>query len=170
MKVLKNTVMAMAMAMTASLASADAYAEQKIGFVNIQMVFEGIPQAAVIQQEIIAEFKDQMEVVQRLEKDLQYYLERQTRASATMSEEEMAELEQQVINLRDEYTAKAQPLQQNIQRRQAEERNRFQAMILEGINKVAKAENYDFVFTSTSVTFAKEQHDISQKVLDEIRN
>ena len=166
MKALKATAVAMTLA--ASLTSASAYAQQKIGVANVQAIFQSIPQAATIQQTIAEEFKDDLEVVNRLEKDLQYYLEKQKRDTATMSQQEIAELESKLLSLREEYAAKAQPLQQNIQRRQNEERNRILGMIQQGIDKVAQAEDYDVILNAGAVTYIDEQFNVSRQVIDAI--
>lgn len=166
MKALKRSVMAMALA--ASMASGSVYAQQKIGVVNVQAVFQSIPQAASIQQTIADEFKDDIEVVNRMEKDLQYYMEKQKRDTATMSQDEITELENQIIALRDEYAAKAQPLQQNIQRRQNEERNKLLTLIQENVNKVAAAEEFDIVLNANAIIYREDALELSQKVVDAI--
>ena len=58
-----------------------------------------------IQETIAAQFKDKTEEVSRLEKDIKYYLEKNQRDAATMSEKEKTELEGKIIALREEYTA-----------------------------------------------------------------
>ena len=55
---------------TAMMSSA-VQAEQKIGVVNVQGIFQAMPQAASIQEAIASEFKDKTEEVSRLEKTLQ---------------------------------------------------------------------------------------------------
>ena len=166
MKALKLTAVAMTLA--ASVASGSAYAQQKIGAANVQAIFQSLPQAATIQQSINAEFKDRIEEVNRMEKDLQYYMEKQKRDTATMSQQEITELEQQIKTLRDEYVAKAQPLQRDLERRSNEERNRLLGMIQQGINKVAEAENYDVILNAGAVAFIDEQYNVSQKVIEEV--
>lgn len=166
MKALKLTAVAMTLA--ASVASGSAYAQQKIGAANVQAIFQSLPQAAAIQQSINAEFKDRIEEVNRMEKDLQYYMEKQKRDTATMSQQEITELEQQIKTLRDEYVAKAQPLQRDLERRSNEERNRLLGMIQQGINKVAEAENYDVILNAGAVAFIDEQYNVSQKVIEEV--
>lgn len=166
MKALKLTAVAMTLA--ASVASGSAYAQQKIGAANVQAIFSSLPQAATIQQSINAEFKDRIEEVNRMEKDLQYYMEKQKRDTATMSQQEITELEQQIKTLRDEYVAKAQPLQRDLERRSNEERNRLLGMIQQGINKVAEAENYDVILNAGAIAFIDEQYNVSQKVIEEV--
>ena len=166
MKLFKRTAVAVTMA--ASMVSMGAQAQQKIGVVNVQQIFQSIPQAATIQQAINEEFKDDIESVKRLEKDLQYYMEKQKRDTATMSQDEIAKLEEQINNIRQEYADKAQPLQQNVQRRQTEERNKLLALIQTGITKIAEAEKYDVVLNAGAVTYIDEKLDLSRKVIDEI--
>ena len=153
---------------TAMMSSA-AMAEQKLGFVNVQGVFQALPQAAQIQETIRTEFKDQFDEVARLEKDIKYYLEKQQRDAATMSDKEKKELETKLISLRDDYQAKAQPLQQNAQRRQMEERNKILGLIKQDIDSIAAKDKYDLVINAEAVLYtADEKHDLSKQVIDQV--
>ena len=148
--------------------SSVAMAEQKIGAINVQGIFQSMPQAATIQQDIATEFKDKTEEVSRLEKDIKNYLEKNQRDAATMSTKEKTELEQKIITMRDEYTAKAQPLQQEIQTRLKEEQNKLLGLIKQSIDVVAAKEKYDVILNANAVAFIKEEHDISKLVLDQV--
>ena len=150
------------------MASTSVFAEQKIGAVNVQGVFQAMPQAADIQETIAAQFKDKTEEVSRLEKDIKYYLEKNQRDAATMSEKEKTELEGKIIALREEYTAKAQPLQKEIQARLQEEQNKLLGLIKQGIDAVASKGKYDVILNSNSVAFINPDNDISQLVLEQV--
>jgi outer membrane protein len=154
--------------LTTAMASSAVFAEQKIGAVNVQGIFQAMPQAASIQESISAEFKDKTEEVSRLEKDIKYYLEKNQRDTATMSAKQKTELEGQIIALREEYTAKAQPLQQEIQARLKEEQNKLLGLIKQGIDSVAAKEKYDVILNASSVAFINPDNDISKLVLDQI--
>jgi outer membrane protein len=154
--------------LTTAMASTSVFAEQKIGAVNVQGVFQAMPQAADIQETIAAQFKDKTEEVSRLEKDIKYYLEKNQRDAATMSAKEKTELEGKIIALREEYTAKAQPLQQEIQKRLQEEQNKLLGLIKQGIDAVASKEKYDVILNSNSVAFINPGNDISKLVLEQI--
>ena len=153
---------------TAIFSSVAMAADQKIGAINVQGVFQSMPQAANIQQVIAAEYKDKTEEVSRLEKDIKYYLEKNQRDAATMSAKEKTELEQKIIALRDDYTAKAQPLQKEIQARLQEEQNKLLTLIKQSIDTVAAKEKYDVILNANAVAFIKEEHDISKLVLDQV--
>lgn len=150
------------------MASSAVFAEQKIGAVNVQGIFQAMPQAANIQESITAEFKDKTEEVSRLEKDIKYYLEKNQRDTATMSAKQKTELEGKIIALREEYTAKAQPLQKEIQGRLKEEQNKLLGLIKQGIDSVAAKEKYDVILNASSVAFINPDNDISKLVLDQI--
>ena len=154
--------------LTTALTSSAAFAAQKIGAVNVQGIFQSMPQAAGIQEAIAAEFKDKTEEVSRLEKDIKYYLEKNQRDAATMSAKEKTELEGKIIALREEYTGKAQPLQQEIQKRLQEEQNKLLGLIKQGIDAVAAKEKYDVILNANSVAYLAPGYDISKLVLEQL--
>ena len=154
--------------LTSAMASSAVFAEQKIGAVNVQGIFQAMPQAASIQESIAAEFKDKTEEVSRLEKDIKYYLEKNQRDAATMSAKEKTELETKILTLREEYTAKAQPLQQEIQKRLQEEQNKLLGLIKQSIDVVAAKEKYDVILNANSVAYINPENDISKMVLDQV--
>lgn len=154
--------------LTTAMASSSVLAEQKVGAVNVQGIFQAMPQAASIQEAIAAEFKDKTEEVSRLEKDIKYYLEKNQRDAATMSAKEKTELEEKIVGLREEYTSKAQPLQQDIQRRLQEEQNKLLGLIKQGVDSVAAKEKYDVILNANAVAFINPDHDISKLVLEQV--
>lgn len=167
MKQLAKHIVATAM-LSSALVSTSVMAEQKIGVVDVQGVFQAMPQAAEISNNIQMEFKDQIEEVNQLQRDGQFFAERLQRDAATMSEQEKKELQQKILDVREQLAAKGQPLQQNIQRRSNEERNKLLALIKQAIDAVAAKEGYDLVLNAGAVSFAKEQHDLSEKVLKQV--
>ncbi|MCY7294316.1 OmpH family outer membrane protein [Alteromonas sp. a30] len=145
-----------------------ANAAEKIGVVDVQSIFQALPQAASIQQDIASEFKDKMEEIQRIEKDLQYYLEKKKRDTATMSEAEIKELDDKLRTLGDDYKAKAQPLREQMQGRAAEERNKILALIKQSVDTIAAEEKYDLILNAGAVAFIDDSKDLTQKVIDKV--
>lgn len=164
MKYLAKSLVATAM-LGSAMVSGAAMAEQKIGVIDVQSVFMQMPQAATLADDINAEFKDRIEEVTRLQKDGEYYLEKLQRDAATMSEQEKKDLEKQIIDVREQLGAKAQPLQRDMQKRQNEERNKLLALIKQAVDKVAADENYDLILNAGAVSFTKDEHNLSEDVL-----
>lgn len=142
-------------------------AEQKIATVNVQQVVSQLPQMAAIQQTITNEFKDQIDALKKMEGDIKYNLEKRQRDEAIMSKKEIETLEATINGLRQEYAAKAQPLQQNLKRREQEEQQKILLIVKESVEKVATKEGYDLVLQQSAVAFSKPDADISAKVVEQ---
>jgi len=166
LNMIKKTMIASAFALV-GMTQAHA-ADQKIAVVDVQGIFQALPQAAAIQQNIAAEFKDKMEEIKRLEEDLKYYLEKQKRDVATMSEAEIKELEEKLLALRNDYAKKAQPLRQEMEARVAEERNKILGLIKQSIDAIAADGKYDIILNAGAVAFIDDSHDLSKQVIDKV--
>lgn len=167
MKQLAKSLLSTAILSGALLSSA-AMADQKIGVVNVEGIFQNMPQAVTVQQTIAAEFKDRQEEVKRLEEDIKYQLNKRQREAATMSEDQIKELESNILKMREDYQAKAQPLQQAIQTRLAEERNKLLGLIQQSIQVVAAEGDFDMVLQGTAAAYTKPEFDLSEKVLEQV--
>jgi len=167
LKKLAKYAIASAMLGSAMFSTA-AMAEQKIGVVNVQEIFQSLPQAAEIQNAIQMEFKEQVDEVNLLQRDGQLYTEKLQRDAATMSAQEKKELEEKILSVREQLSQKVQPLQQNIQRRQNEERNKLLALIKQAIDAVAAKEGYDIFLDAPAIVYVDESNDLSQQVFDQV--
>ncbi|MDN3652546.1 OmpH family outer membrane protein [Thalassotalea ponticola] len=157
-----------AVASTMMMASSQAMAaDQKIATVNVQQVISQLPQMAAIQQSIGAEFKDQVDALKQLEGDIKYKMEKRQRDEAIMSKKEIEQLEKEIVDLRQQYASQAQPLQQNLKRREQEEQQKILKLVKEAIDAVAKKDGYDIVIQQSAVAFSKPDFDISAKVVEQ---
>ena len=150
------------------MASSAVFAEQKIGVVNLQQITQSMPQAAGLREKILAEFKDQIEEVSRLEKDIKYYQEKNQRDAATMNAKQKEELEKKINTLGQEYTGKAQALNQNMKTRGQEEESKLLGLIKQGIDTVAAKEKFDIILNSNAIIFTNPENDISKLVIDQV--
>lgn len=167
MKYVNKALIATAL-LGSSLIASPVMAEQKIAIVDIQSIFQAMPQAAEISGNIQAEFKEQIDEVNQLQKDGQFFAERLQRDEATMSETEKEDIQQKILDVRRQLAEKGQPLQQNIQRRSQEEQNKLLALIGSAIDAVAAKEGYDMVLDRSAVTYSKPELNISKQVLDQV--
>lgn len=142
-------------------------ADQKIATVNVQKVIAQLPQMTAIQQTITNEFKDQIDALKKMEGDIKYNMEKRQRDEAIMSKKEIATLEETINGLRQEYAAKAQPLQQNLKSREQEEQQKILLIVKESVEKVAEKEGYDLVLQQSAVAFSKPDSDITTKVVEQ---
>lgn len=154
--------------LSGAMFSSAAMAEQKIGVVNVEGIFQQMPQAVLAQQDIAKEFKDRQDEVKSLQEDIKYQINKRQREAATMSEDQIKELETNILKMREEYNAKAQPLQQEIQARSTEARNKLIGLIQQSIQTVAANGDFDLVLQGQAAVFSKPEFDLSEKVLEQV--
>jgi len=141
---------------------------QKIGVVNVQLIASQIPQAAAVQQTLQQEFAASAEEVKKLESDIKFNVEKFQRESMTMSEEDKNALQQKVTELQQAYQAKVKPLQEQMNRRQQEERNKILGLIQQAVQIVAEDEKVDIVLDANAVAFVTPEVDLSEKVIEKV--
>lgn len=149
------------------LVSASAIADS-VAVVNVQLIASKIPQTAAMQQVLQNEFAAPTEEIKKLESDIKFNIEKFQRESMTMSDGQKAELETKVKELQEAYQAKAQPLEQQMRRRQAEERNKVFAVIQQAITAIAAEEKIDVVLDGKAVAYVASGKDISEKVIERV--
>lgn len=161
-KIVKSAVLLIAGLVLAGNVAAK---EMKIAFVDVQAVAAQIPQSAAMQETIKNEFAQRIEIVGKLEKDINFNIEKLRRDGPTMSEKQQEELKTALTTQRQQYEQLARPLDEEIRTRQAEERNKVLALIKAAIDVVAEREKFDMVLNSGAAVYAKPEYDISEAVV-----
>lgn len=142
--------------------------EMKIAYVDVQAVAAKIPQSAALQETIRGEFSQRVEAVNKLEKDINFNIEKLRRDGPTMSEAQQDSLKNTLNTQRQQYEQLARPLDEEIRNRQAEERNKILALIKTAIDVVAEREKFDLVLNSGAAVYAKPEYDISEAVAAQV--
>ena len=161
------------MALTAAassllLASSAMAFEQKIAVVNVQEAISQIPQAAALMQTLEAEFKDEKAVIEQLQKDLTFEDENLKRNGSLMSEKEKTALQTKMAKLYQDYQGKVKEFQQKVSQRRNEETNKLLALVTQAVDNIAAKEDYDLVLAKQAVIFAKPDHNITSKVVEQV--
>lgn len=151
--------------------SAAASAEtHKIAVVDVGAIFQQLPQRDEISQNLQREFRERIERMQEREQQINQLRERIQRDEEIMSEQEymeaMGEFQQRV---QEAQQAGAQ-LDEEMRRRQNEERDRILRQMQEVIAGIAEADGYDVVLEASGIAYARESYDISSRVLDAMSN
>lgn len=167
MKTITKTLATGALIAT-TLFSTAALAAQKVAIVDVQGILQASPQMVELQSTFNEEFKDEIGLIQKLRKDIEFEVEKLQRDGATMSEAQKQASEEKIKAIGAEFQEKSQPLQQVLQRRQNEEQTKLLGLIKQAIDTVALAENFDMVLNANAATFVKPEFDISQKVLQQV--
>ncbi|MFT5162705.1 MAG: outer membrane protein [Alteromonadaceae bacterium] len=145
--------------------------DQKVGLVDFQFIAQQLPQMAAIDQKVRGEFKEQIEAIDKLRSDAKYNYDKLQREGATLSTDQQAELKKTIVEQQRNLEAQGKPLQQQMQRRSAEEQNKIVALIEQAIKQIAKDDGYDMVLHKNSVAFLTDDDnaDISAKVAERVK-
>ncbi len=169
---MKNSIKALVIGFTlatASLSSMVAEAAQKIGYINTAKVFQALPQREVAIQKIHNEFKDKAAELKQIESDLQGKVEKLKRDSSLMSTDEVNQLRIEIGQLDSSYKIKGQAFKQATAKREQEENQKLFKIINDAVRKVAAKEDYDLIIDSQALAFAKDELDISDKIIKAIK-
>lgn len=146
----------------------DAQAADKIAFVDVEGVFEALPQAAALENKITNEFQSQMQEIKRVETNLQNLIRKHNQQNAVMSAQELNELEQEILTLRETYDAESGQLQKAMQFRFLQERNKLLELINKVINEVAIEQGYDAIFLAGAAKYITPSKNITDVVIDKV--
>jgi outer membrane protein len=166
--ILKTTALSiLAALMMGTSASALAH---KVGIVDMQSIYQQIPQMAKIEQQLQTEFAERRQELEKLQGDIRFEAEKYKRESATMSEEQKTSLEGKIRDMQKQLAEKGRPLEQEIKARQNQELAKVQKLIIETIESVAKKGKFDEVkVKETTIYFNPDKvTDLSSKVVEAV--
>ena len=104
----------------------------------------------------------------KLQEDIKYNQEKKKRDAAIMSEKDKIALDKTLTDLFKQYQTKGQALQQVMQRRQGEELNKIQALILQASKNVAVSNKYDLVIENRAVVYSADSINITDEVVKQV--
>ena len=146
------------------LASLSAYADLKVGFVQVDKILQEAPQTIESNKKLEKEFSARTD---KLKADVKSLKERESTFSKdalTMKESERDTKEKSLSQLRVDVQRKERELREDINIRRNEELGGLQEQINKAVTSVAKAEGFDLVLYN-GVAYASEKIDITDKIL-----
>ncbi|ASJ98598.1 OmpH family outer membrane protein [Shewanella marisflavi] len=139
---------------------------EKIAVVDMQAVFEQLPQREEVSKTLKTEFGDRVAGVQKMQEELRGMLEKQQRDAALMSETQKTDMLRQMESLKAELQLKGKALDEDMRRRNGEEQNKLLVKVQKAISEIAEKEKYDVVLQRGAVIYVKPESDISNKVVE----
>nr|WP_247670973.1 MULTISPECIES: OmpH family outer membrane protein [unclassified Pseudoalteromonas] len=142
----------------------------KVGIVDMQQVYKQIPQMAKIEQQLLTEFAERRQELEKIQGDIRFEAEKFKRESATMSDEQKATLRDKIQGMQKVLAEKGRPLEQEIKTRQSQELAKVQDVIIKTIQSVAKKGKFDEVrVKDTTIYFNPDKvTDLSSKIVDAV--
>jgi outer membrane protein len=140
-----------------------AYADLKIGFVNIPAVLEKAPQAEKAKKRLEAKFSPRDKQLVSQQKEIQTLEERMTRDSSVMSDSERSNLERNILTKKRDAKRSQQEFSEDFNASRNEELGKLQRRIVEAIREIAKDQNFDLLLTD-GVIYASDKIDVTAQV------
>ena len=141
----------------------------KIGFVNINLLLQKIPQAAAATQRLEATFGDRKIEILDFQKSCKTLEEELEREGAALSQQQKQKQLRKIRSCSSELKLMDEEYGADLRIAQAEELQKLQKLVDKTVDEIAKAEQYDLI-VNESVIFASPKADISLKVLDSLQN
>jgi outer membrane protein len=149
---------------TLFISSLSAYADLKVGFVQVDKILQEAPQTIESNKKLEKEFSSRTDKLKTDVKSLKDKEAAFAKDAITMKESEREAKEKSISQLRVDVQRKERELREDINIRRNEELAGLQEQINKAVTAVSKAENYDLVVYS-GVAYASEKIDITDKIL-----
>ena len=152
-----------------ALLSLNLHAAGKTAYINSKVLLEQSPQAIAANAELQKQFGEREKSLRELAKEIQGMEKTYQTDSAIMSDEQKKKAEDKIIQAKRRFQFEQQSLKDDLQTKQRELLQKVQVSIRSVIKSYGKQQGYDFIFTDTSIAYASESVDITQKILDELK-
>jgi outer membrane protein len=145
-------------------ASLSAFADLKVGFVQVDKILQEAPQTIESNKKLEKEFSARTD---KLKADVKALKDKEaafSKDALTMKESERDAKDKSLSQLRVDVQRKERELREDINIRRNEELGGLQEQINKAVTSVAKAESFDLVLYN-GVAYASEKIDITDKIL-----
>jgi outer membrane protein len=152
----------------AILAAAPAWAETKIGVVDMVKLVSEAPQAKAAQKKIESEFEPRRKELVALQKRIKELEERMRRDSAVMSDEEAQKLKRELVTKKRELERANDDFQEDLNLRNNEILTQLQNEVYDAMNAMAKEQKYDLIL-GQGVLYSSDAMDVTDKILEKLK-
>ena len=167
MKKYMQTVYGVILVAAMSVLPVTAFAEMKIGFVDLAKLSESAPQIKAAQSRIDAEFSSREQDLISQQRALGKLEERLSKDGAVMSDSERSKLEREILSKRRELKRSQDEFRDDLNIRKNEMLRQVNIEIGEIIQNFAKTEKYDLILAQ-GVMYAGDRVDITDMVLKKL--
>nr|WP_255457071.1 MULTISPECIES: OmpH family outer membrane protein [unclassified Gilliamella] len=137
-----------------------------MGVINVESVLERMPQRESVRKMLKNEFEARANSLQEEEKKSKEAIARLKKDGLTLSSSEKAKLNKVI----SDFESKADAFSVDYQKRQKEEAEKLFTKIQEAVKDIVATEGYDVILSAGATLFASDAVDISDKVLEKVKN
>lgn len=140
-----------------------------LGYVDATKVFEQSPQYEAARKAVENEFARREGDLIEQQKQLKQLQDKLQQEGAVMSESEVKRLERDIVSRRRKLKSAQDAFREDFNLRRNEEFNKLRRQVQEVVQAIGKEENIDMIFADNVVIYASKRVDISDKVLERLK-
>ena len=148
--------------------NAQAFAQMKIGYVDTDRILQEYKPFLDMQSEYNRFADEQSRQISEKENVIKKLQDDYDRQKLLLSEVKKQELEKDIQGKMSEYQKFYEDTSKRVQQKSQELSEPIYKDVNAVLERVAKAGGYDFVFNANQVAYAKEDHNITQKIMEEL--
>ncbi|OTQ59182.1 hypothetical protein B6D18_04645 [Gilliamella sp. A7] len=142
-----------------------ANAEVKIGVIDVMSVLQQMPQRETVGKELDKEFESRAKALQQEEKKASDAAARLKKEGLTLSSSEKTKLNKII----SDFENKAKAFSNDYRKRETEEATKLLSKIQEVVKKIVEDEKYDLILKAEATLSASDAVDITNKVLEKVK-
>jgi outer membrane protein len=146
-----------------------AYAEAKIGVVDVRALLSQSPQFKALQASLEQELDGRKRELLQMQSEIKAKEGKLQRDAAIMAEAERAKAQKELNDGKRDFDRKQKEYQEDGERRYNEEMERIQRILFLEVETFAKAQGFDLVVTKDVVLFRKDTIDLTSQVVAAIQ-
>jgi len=146
------------------LGSLPAYAQLKVGFVNVPRLMQQAPQAQAARERIQNKFQPREQQLQSEHDALQKMQQKYQRNSDVMSQSERNDLQSKIQEKQHDIQLKQQQFQDDLQSTRSKELQQLNGTIKAVVDRIAKQGHYDLILVD-GVAYVSNKVDLTDRVL-----
>jgi outer membrane protein len=150
---------AAALAMAGTVAAADF----KVGFINIDRIFQESNAAKASQTRLETEFSKRQKQIEELGASVQDASKKLERDAPTLSEAQRIQRQRDLVQMDQDFQRSRREFQEDLALRKNEELQKVLEMANKVVKDVAKSDNYDLILQDA--VYMSPKHDITERVL-----
>jgi outer membrane protein len=151
------------------LLSSFAFAELKIGVINVNKIFLESPQIAAADKDFKKKFDGRSKEITDLQKDFQKSVEAFNKNSTTMKDDVRKAEQQKIIDQQKKLQEMQTKFQNDTNSTREDTLKGFQKTLESAVSKVAKDKGFDLVVFKASLAYNKDNLEITDDVLKVIK-
>lgn len=145
-----------------------AFADLKIGVVNIATVLEKAPQAEKAKKRLEQEFKPRDNQLASSQKEIQGMEEKLNKDASVMSESQRNKLETDIQNKVRDFRRQQKEFAEDFNTRRNDELSKLQRRLVEATRAIAKDQEFDLILLKDGVIYSSDQLDITSQLQQKI--